>query len=130
MPGRNVVGTAVFFVRVRWALGMIRGVFQSFYGGCFKSLVSIRETFDGIFRRFWFGGETQRTAGLARTLRTHFTSFATEFVNLCREIVLQLGRAFILTFADFLIGAHTDLASPYRTDDLPGISGIRCICAQ
>jgi hypothetical protein len=46
MPGRNVAGTAVFFVRVSWALSVIDSSFHPFDGKCFLRLVDAGEIFD------------------------------------------------------------------------------------
>ena len=43
--GWHVVGTAVFFVSVGGALGMVGGIFHAFDGGAFECLIGLSPVF-------------------------------------------------------------------------------------
>jgi hypothetical protein len=55
---RHIVGMPVFLVGVCWAFGMVCGVFDAFSGGSLKSLISVRQILDRVFRGFRFSRQT------------------------------------------------------------------------
>lgn len=118
LPGGHILGIAVLFVRVGWAFGMVRGIFDAFYGRGFDGLICVRELFDRFFIRVAGFGEPLRTHALTGTVDADVRGIISEFIQLGFQVAFQLGRALIglkpVAALGIFVGVHARFITPRR----------------
>src|ERR1700687_4589562 len=93
--GGRILGSAILFVGMNGALGMICGIFHALDGSGFERLFGLRQFFPRFVAGVLDSRKCLRVSALSRAVFAHLSRIVPEFVQLRLEIALALRRTFI-----------------------------------